>query len=411
MKSLRLVLVTMFVLAFASAAFAWPSCSGNWVQVPSGTNNTNGAIYVTGDHITFQCQQPKQNHTCQGGHNCNKGGGDPTSTSTSTSSSTATGGNSSSTATGGTAVSGSQSGVSNSGNSSNTNTNTAQGGAGGSASSNQTQSQSNSSTNNNASSASDNGNGNGNNSNNSTTNIAAPKIPVNTAYAPTSLPTANCFKGYGAGVQTMPVGVSLGGGKIDENCRALETARNAPNRLTFCKVYVKLKDAKAAGVTLDDCMGRDPKEEAALPVPAPIQPQVVVVPIQTAAPVPAVVPAVVASNPPVVEEIIPVGICTFASKTQCTPAGSDAYITDPARPTSVCKEMIGAAVAALARHPGYVIVLRGNRNSSEDKLLAVSRANNVKKQFEAQGVKSSQIKTEAGIGTSRTVQITLEPVR
>ena len=93
--------------------------------------------------------------------------------------------------------------------------------------------------------------------------------------------TSNCFKGYGAGVQTMPVGVSLGGGKIDENCRALETAKFAPNRVTFCKIYVELKDAKKAGVTLDDCM--DSEAQVALDPPTPVIPAV--------APAPAPAPA------------------------------------------------------------------------------------------------------------------------
>jgi hypothetical protein len=202
----------------------------------------------------------------------------------------------------------------------------------------------------------------------------------------------------------MPVGASFGGGKIDENCRALQTALHAPNRVTYCKIYINLQDSKKAGITMADCMAQDPQPVAeVVPPPAPVQPQIVVVPVQQSAPV--AVPTVV----PVVEEIIPVGICTFASKTQCTPAGGDASIVDPTRPTSVCKEMLTAARSALARHPGYVIVLRGNRNPSEDKTVAVSRAYRVKQQLIAEGVKSNQIKTEAGVGTARTVQITLEP--
>ncbi len=232
MKVIRIFAVV--ILACASA-FAWPSCSGIWQQVPTGTSNAGGAIYVTGDHITFQCQ-PKQKPT-----------GDPTQnilTNTSSSNSSA-GASSTSSATGGNA--------------------------------NQKQNQSQSSENNNQSSA----NNSGNNSEYSNeTNIAAPKIPVATAYAPSTYPTVTCFKSYGAGMQTMPVGVSLGGGKIDENCAILEAAAKAKNRLSYCKVYVSNKYVKKAGVTLEDCM----QEPQALPVVAtpvvaqPTAPIVVYVP-------------------------------------------------------------------------------------------------------------------------------------
>ena len=126
---------------------------------------------------------------------------------------TATGGNatsgSSSTATGGS--------VTASGNSSNKNTNTS----------------------NSTSSASNNGNGNGNGSNNSSfsSTVEAPKIPVQTAYAPPAIPTAQCFKGMSGGAQTMAFGASFGGGKIDQNCAILEAARSAPSLLARCKVY------------------------------------------------------------------------------------------------------------------------------------------------------------------------------
>jgi hypothetical protein len=57
-----------------------------------------------------------------------------------------------------------------------------------------------------------------------------------------------CFKGYGGGVQTMPVGVSMGAGKIDENCAILEAAGRARTLLAFCKVYISNKYVKKAGV-------------------------------------------------------------------------------------------------------------------------------------------------------------------
>lgn len=227
MKSLRIFAV--LILACASA-FAWPSCSGNWVQVPSGT--TEGTIYKTGDGLTFQCQTNQ------------KPQGDPvqnTLTNTSNSNSSA-GASSTSSATGGNA--------------------------------NQKQGQSQSSENSNQSSASNSGN---NSAYNNETNIAAPSIPVATAYAPSVYPTVTCFKGIGAGVQTGPFGGSFGGGKIDENCAILEAAAKAKNRLSYCKVYVSNKYVRQAGVTLEDCMQEPPAPtvvvvapQAPVPVPAPV---------------------------------------------------------------------------------------------------------------------------------------------
>jgi hypothetical protein len=331
----------------------------------------------------------------------------------SSSNSSATGGNATSTATGGN--SSSKSGVNNSGNSSNTNNNTANGGSAngngsnnttsatggtvsGSGNSTQGQKQGQGQT---QSSSSNNSGGNSSNSYSSNTQVDASKIPVNTAFAPTTIPTVSCFKGFGAGVQTMPVGASFGGGKIDENCRALQTALHAPNRLTYCKLFINLQDSKKAHITMEDCMGQDPKEEVVVaPPPVEPKPEIVVVPVVSS---PAPVPAVV------VPESYRLGICTFAGKTFCTPNGSDASIVDPARPTSVCKEMISAALAVLRQHPGYMIVLTGNRNKTEDAMLPAARANRVKQQFVAAGVKSGQIKTEVGSGDTRTVSIDIVP--
>ena len=124
---------------------------------------------------------------------------------------------------------------------------------------------------------------NGNGSNNTTTNVAAPKIPVNTAYAPSAFPTVPCFKGYGGGVQVAQAGVSFGGGKIDGNCAILETARSfgvAGSWLAYCKVMLTDKYVKAAGVTLQDCLDRYvptvPEPVAVIP-PAP---QVSILPIE-----------------------------------------------------------------------------------------------------------------------------------
>jgi len=317
LRSLTPLAILLFALTLLSGtAFAWPACSGNWIQVPAGTSSANGAV-VTENGQTFQCQKPAPTPT-------------PTPTSVSNTntnqqsqtqgqsqgqgqSQTANGGNAKSTATGG-SVTGSgnstvginntigpvssTSGVKNSGNSSNTNNNTAnggqggQGGTGGTATSNQTQS--NTSSNQNQSSASNQSNGNGSNSNNTTNNVEATKIPVATAFAPTAVPTSPCFKGFGAGVQTGVFGGSFGGGKIDANCRALQTALHAPNRVTFCKLFIKLQDSKSAGITMEDCLQVEetPVVEAPTPVtpvltPATPAPLTVTVPVTIVNPAPA----------------------------------------------------------------------------------------------------------------------------
>lgn len=91
---------------------------------------------------------------------------------------------------------------------------------------------------------------------------------MQTAYAPPVVSLAACFKGYSAGVQGREAGISFGGGKIDKNCRALQAALAAPNKLVFCKVYIRLQDIKAAGVTLQECLAFT----AAPPVVIPPQP-------------------------------------------------------------------------------------------------------------------------------------------
>ena len=395
-------------------------------QVPKKSNPTPPSTTNTNTNTNTQGQQQGQGQTQ--GQTANGG-----------SSGVSNSGNSSSTATGGAGGSGGNSTVkntnnvnttvvpvikstnklSNSGNSSNTNTNTANGGSANgngsnnttSASSNQTQS--NSSTNANQSSANGNGAGAGANSNNTTNNIAAPKIPVPTAYAPTTIPTSPCLKGYEAGGQGAAFGFALGGSKVDKNCQELELARSFDSmneRLAGCKVKVDAarKIAKDAGVTVADCMEHEMVDAPPVVLPpappTPQQPTFILIPQQA----PVAAPAVV-TPAPVIQSEIPVGICTFASKTQCTAKDSDAVIIDPSRPTAVCKEMIAAATAQLKLHPGYVIVLRGNRNPSEDVLLAATRANRVKQQFEASGVSSGHLKTEVGTGDTRTVSITLVP--
>ena len=188
--------------------------------------------------------------------------------SNSASQSSATGGKSTSTsncpvaATGGNATGGnSSSGVSNSGNSTAPITIRHAGGQGGTAGmhtcdgrqskANPIQSLANSG--NSTATAAGNGVGNGNNSNNysNTTNIPAAAA---SPYAPPVFSSATCFKGFSGGATAVAGGISFGGGKIDQNCAALEAARQAPNLLSFCKQYIQVKYVKNAGVTLEDCM-------------------------------------------------------------------------------------------------------------------------------------------------------------
>lgn len=248
--------------------------------------------------------------------------------------------------------------------------------------------------------ANGNGDGNGNNSNNyaTTENYAAAKIPVASAYAPTTIPTVPCFKGFGAGVQTVPFGASFGGGKIDKNCATLEAARQAPSKLARCKVYVSDEYVRKAGVTLQDCMEEPDVPEIPADTPPAHTPVIpaVVVPI---APVTPVAPIVVS---PIVE-LLPLGICTFPSATQCGKGG------DPARPTLVCNEMLASAQHQLATHPGYEIRLTGNVNQSEAFSLAYDRTVNVKRQLVEAGVNPNQILLEIGREHTRTVSITLVP--
>ena len=236
--------LTFLLFAFSGLSMAW-NCTGTdiRVQVPTGTLGTGtgdapGNVVVD-NGLTFQCQPPTTPSTGAVNTNTNN------ATSASNSTSSATGGNASSTATGGNASS-----------------NQTQG---------QKQGQSQSSNNNNQSAG-----GSVSNVGNSVTNVAAPDIPVNSAYAPPVFSSVNCFKGFSAGAQTPLIGGSFGGGGIDKNCAAERAAQDylaSGNRLAFCKVMVTTKQSKDAGVTLADCMN----------VPAP-RPMVVAPPVVAPAP-------------------------------------------------------------------------------------------------------------------------------
>lgn len=305
---LRSALVSFALLFVCSAAFAWPTCKGNWVQVPRGTGSANGLIYITGDNLTFQCQTTPKPPT------------DPKPTSSATSAANSS---------------------SNSAASSSSTANQSQG---------QQQGQTQTATGGNATE-------NGNNSNNSVTNIAAPKIPVNTAYAPSVYPTVTCFKGFGAGVQTAPFGASFGGGKIDENCAILEAAKNAQSKLAFCKVYVSNKYVKKAGVTLADCLAE----------PAP---SVTIIRETNFAPPVAVIPPVIETPALTVIPATDFGVCSF-------PTGS--------RLTNECKAILDTAVIYSKKASGGYVVIEA------DALTGVLKTQATQKYLERAGVDGNNI--------------------
>lgn len=297
-------------------ALAWPTCNGTWNQVPKGTSSANGVIYITGDNLTFQCQKTPTPPT------------KPTSSLTNNSSSTS-----------------SASSASNS-----------------SASSNQKQSQGQSQgqvANGGSATATSSAADNGNNSNNSTsiTNVAAPKIPVATAYAPATYPTVTCFKGFGAGVQTAPAGVSFGGGKIDENCAILEAAARAQNKVTYCKVYISNKYVKKAGVTFEDCMAE----------PAPN----VMIVRET-------VPTLVDPLPPPIIDTVPVTVIPATEFGQCV-------FPNGARLTNECKAILDTAVLYSKKASGGFVVLEA------DALTGVYKAQAAQKYLERNGVNGDSI--------------------
>lgn len=244
------------LLAFAvPAAYAWPACSGNWIAVPTGTSSANGAVVVEGGQ-TWQCQ-PKTttnptNTNSNTNSNTNKNDQSQNQGQSQGQQQVANGGSarSSSKATGGTSQvlgSGNSSSNSSVGPISSTNTNTA--------------------------TSSNNSSGNTTSISESSTYTES-KIPVNTAYAAAPYPTAQCFKGGGIGGQTGVFGFSINGGKIDENCARLETARSfdaVGEYFAGCKVKVNNKYAKEAGVKLEDCLNRYVAPQPVVQVPQPPQ--------------------------------------------------------------------------------------------------------------------------------------------
>jgi hypothetical protein len=272
----RIIMMVAVLVLLCGSAFAWPSCSGNWIQVPAGTSNANGAV-VTENGQTFQCQKTPITPTPQ-----------PITSVSSANSVSGASSNSSSNSTN-----------KNSNTNNNANNNTATGGAGGaggaaSASSNQSQGQkqgqSQTATGGQGGSASVSGVGNGanNSSYSNQTNVAAPVIPANTALANAPLTTANCYKGYGAAGQAIQAGGGIAFGKIDSGCDAREDAKYYAalgSRLAACKRLVHEKKSRKAGITLEDCMTVPPPPPVLIQqTPAPVAPPPVVITVVAPAP-------------------------------------------------------------------------------------------------------------------------------
>lgn len=315
---LKYVLLSLIAV---SPALAWPSCPGNWNQVANGTMASGsqgqvGEIY-TADGITWQCQKTptpptapstlSQNQNQSQSQSSNSSSNSTATTnSNANSSSTSKGGNSASTATGGssTATGGvsvlknaGNSTMTNSGNSSNTNTNSAtggQGGAGGSANS----------------SASNNSSGNSTSYESTSTYNEVRQNPG--AYAPiAAFTTSPCSKGYSAGAGTPSVAATLGIVLIDKGCDSRQTALNfyaIGNPAAAAQVLCSTDASKRAHLTLKECLTLLPPVVIASPAlpPAPVQPQVIVVPVP--APVATPAPAVPATLHPVITSL---GVCNY----------------------------------------------------------------------------------------------------
>lgn len=274
MKALRLIFVALML---STPVWAWNCTQPGQirVQVPNGTVGNGigdgpGQV-VTVEGITFQCQTPPKQQTPPTNVTTTSNTLNNTNTSTNQNSNSNTNNNTSS---------------SNSSSTSNATSNQKQ-----QQQQTQTQTATGGNANSSANASGGNATSNGDNSNNTTINEA--KIPVAQAYAPTALPTVPCFKGFSGGAQTVAFGGSFGGGKVDTNCAILETARSfgiAGSWLAYCKTMATDKYAKAAGVTVEDCLKRyTPPAPVILAPPAPAsvpETKIVVVPVTVNAPAP-----------------------------------------------------------------------------------------------------------------------------
>src|SRR5437870_858771 len=203
-------------------------------------------------------------------------------------------------------------------------------------------------------------------------------------------------------------GISLGGSKLDTECDLRESARAFSligNRGAAAKILCQTKAAKKAHLTEADCQTLE-VAQAEPPAPSPVQ--IVMPSNQPAAPIAAVseAPAPTQVSAPARQaESHLIGICTFAKAITCKPETGPAVITV----SSICKQMLDAARKALRESPNSVLLVRGNRNPSEEGLTATARANNVKRQLTASGVDPDRVKVETGKGGTRTVELVLVP--
>jgi hypothetical protein len=83
------------------------------------------------------------------------------------------------------------------------------------------------------------------------------------------------------------IGGSFGAGKVDQGCDDRELARafSGPQTVASCKILLNTKKAKAAGITMEDCLGIPPAppEPPApvtitqfVPIPEPSAPVIII---------------------------------------------------------------------------------------------------------------------------------------
>jgi hypothetical protein len=347
-NKLSLVVIIALALFVTPAAFAWPACSGNWIQVPAGTNSANGAV-VTENGQTFQCQKPAPTPTPSSNTNTNNNQNSNINNNSSSSKSNSNShSNSTAVGTGGDATAIGKGGTG--GNANVGPISVTQGPV--TATTGPSTSSSDS-----TSAATNNGNGSNNASYSSTENVAASKIPVATAYAGAPAPTATCALGYGGGVQTMTFGFSGGGSRVDKNCAILEAARAGASyggRLAFCKLYVSNKLVQKAGYTLADCLGDTLNVPAPEPkvTEVPVVPQVPILVAIDPNPAPKMTPPLVTPSPiaPVVPaqnneiSIQDVGAC------QLSPTG---------KLTNVCLRILDDVIIRMRTDPESILRVNG----------------------------------------------------
>ena len=86
--------------------------------------------------------------------------------------------------------------------------------------------------------------------------------------APPIYPTVPCFKGGSASLTLPGFGASAGGGKIDEGCNEREWIRIAPTVTLRLFMYCQAEFVQARFLTVEDCLSQtDP--EPPLPLPPP----------------------------------------------------------------------------------------------------------------------------------------------